>query len=95
MFLTLTDRRTEALMRGFETPHVRKNDDQYAKITELAERHLRRIPYLALKAVSCDWLDGTLVLQGRLPTYYLKQVAQEAVAKLDRSLRIENLIQVA
>ncbi len=48
---------------------------------DLAERCLRRNPYPALKTVACDWLDGVLVLRGCLPTYYLKQIAQEVVAQ--------------
>jgi hypothetical protein len=35
-----------------------------------------------------------LVLRGRLPTYYLKQVAQEAVAHLEGVQGVENQIQV-
>jgi hypothetical protein len=61
---------------------------------ELAEGCLRRHPYLALKNVCCDWLDGVLVLRGCLPSYYLKQIAQEAVASLEGVERIDNQIQV-
>jgi hypothetical protein len=60
----------------------------------LAERLLRSNPYLALKNVSCDWRDGVLVLCGCLPSYYLKQLAQEAVASLEGVERIDNQIQV-
>lgn len=61
---------------------------------DLAERRLRRNPYLALKNVSCQWLGGVLVLRGCLPSYYLKQVAQEAVASVEGVGRIDNQIQV-
>jgi osmotically-inducible protein OsmY len=61
---------------------------------DLAERRLRSHPYLALKNVSCGWLDGVLVLRGCLPSYYLKQIAQEAVAALEGVQRIDNQIQV-
>jgi hypothetical protein len=61
---------------------------------DLAERCLRRNPYLALRNVGCDWLDGVLVLRGCLPSYYLKQIAQEAVASLEGVGRIDNQIQV-
>jgi hypothetical protein len=63
-------------------------------ITDLAERCLRSNPYLALKNISCDLLDGVLVLRGCLPTYYLKQIAQEVVGHLEGVKRIENQIQV-
>jgi osmotically-inducible protein OsmY len=63
-------------------------------ITGMAEWKLHSKPYLALKNVSCDWLDDVLVLRGCLPSYYLKQVAQEVVARLDGVERIDNQIQV-
>jgi osmotically-inducible protein OsmY len=55
---------------------------------------LRSNPYLALKNVSCDYRDGVLILRGCLPSYYLKQIAQEAVASLEGVERIDNQIQV-
>jgi osmotically-inducible protein OsmY len=61
---------------------------------DLAEQRLRSNPYRALKNITCDWLDGVLVLRGCLPTYYLKQIAQEAVASLEGVERIDNQIQV-
>ena len=63
-------------------------------LKELAERCLHSNPYLALKNISCELLDGVLVLRGCLPTYYLKQIAQEAVAPLEGVERIDNQIQV-
>jgi osmotically-inducible protein OsmY len=60
----------------------------------LAEGCLRRNPYLALKNVSCDCQAGVLVLRGCLPSYYLKQVAQEAVASLDGVEAVDNQIEV-
>jgi hypothetical protein len=65
-----------------------------ASTKDLAERCLRSNPYLALKSVSCDYLDGVLFLRGRLPTYYLKQLAQEVVGGLEGVERIDNQIQV-
>jgi osmotically-inducible protein OsmY len=60
----------------------------------LAEGCLRRNPYLALKGVSCDCRDGVLVLRGCLPSYHLKQVAQEAVARLEGVGAVDNQIEV-
>ena len=61
---------------------------------DLAQRRLHSNPYLALKNISCDLLDGVLVLRGCLPTYYLKQIAQEAVAHLKGVERLDNQIQI-
>ena len=65
-----------------------------AGLRELAEGRLRRNPYLALKSVSCDCRGGVLVLRGCLPSYYLKQVAQEVVARLEGVQAVDNQIQV-
>jgi osmotically-inducible protein OsmY len=63
-------------------------------VVERAESELRRNSYVALKNVACEFRDGVLTLNGCLPTYYLKQVAQEAVARLDGIAKIENRIEV-
>jgi hypothetical protein len=68
--------------------------DRASHIRGLAERCLRSHPNLALKNLSCDYGDGVLVLRGCLPTYYLKQLAQEAVGHLKGIKRIDNHIEV-
>ncbi|MBV9123610.1 MAG: BON domain-containing protein [Planctomycetes bacterium] len=60
----------------------------------LAEGRLRSLPYAALKQISCEDHQGVLTLRGCVPTYYLKQVAQEAVAQVPGVERIENRIAV-
>ena len=79
---------TACAARATETPDPRPAP------ADLAERRLRGNPYRALKNVCCDWLDGVLVLRGCLPSYYLKQIAQEAVAALEGIECIDNQIQV-
>ena len=74
----------------FET----RNENPQAKITELAERRLHGNSHQALKNISCTYQDGVLVLQGTLPTYYLKQLAQETIVRMEGVERIENQIQV-
>lgn len=65
-----------------------------ADVTEAAERCLRSNPYLALKNVTCAYRDGVLLLQGCLSSYYLKQVAQQVVARVEGVRRIDNQIMV-
>jgi osmotically-inducible protein OsmY len=72
------------------TPHR----DSRPGLKELAEGCLQRNPYLAMKNVSCDCQAGVLVLRGCLPSYYLKQVAQEAVASLAGVEAVDNQIEV-
>jgi hypothetical protein len=68
--------------------------DCQAKLIEMAEGCLRSNAHVIMKNVSCDYRDGVLVLRGSLPTYYLKQLAQEVVAQLHGIKRIDNQIQV-
>jgi hypothetical protein len=69
--------------------------DPQASPQAVAERGLRSSRYPALKTVSCDYQDGVLVLRGRLPSYYLKQIAQEVVAHQVKGVgRLDNQIQV-
>ena len=62
-------------------------------VVEGAETRLRGNPYLALTNVTCEYHDGVLTLRGGLPTYYLKQRAQEAVG-LPGGVRVVNEIEV-
>lgn len=64
------------------------------QIIEGAENCLRHNSYLALKNVRCDYHEGVLTLRGCLPTYYLKQIAQTTVARLEGVQRIVNQIEV-
>ena len=49
--------------------------------------HLRR-------NLTCEYLDGLLVLKGRVTSYYHKQVAQEMVLRLDAVEQVVNQIEV-
>jgi len=64
------------------------------ELSEWAESLLRSNSYLALKNISCEFDDGVLTLRGCLPSYYLKQVAQETLAPLERLAQIDNQIAV-
>lgn len=44
--------------------------------------------------VSCNFSQGVLYLHGQLPTYYQKQLAQEAVRGLHGVVEVVNLIEV-
>jgi len=42
----------------------------------LVHARFQRSPYLPLRNINCSLRDGVLLLRGRVPTYYLKQMAQ-------------------
>jgi osmotically-inducible protein OsmY len=59
-----------------------------------AEDRFRRSGYFALRDISCDARNGVLHLRGRLPSYYLKQVAQAVAAEVEGVRRVVNRIEV-
>jgi osmotically-inducible protein OsmY len=84
-------------MLSLETPVLSPEQCHAAAdsaIAERAESELRRNPYVALKNIACEHRDGVLILSGCLPTYYLKQLAQEAVFRVQGVERVENRIEV-
>ena len=63
-------------------------------VTERAREHLRQSPHQALRAVSCEFDRGVLRLRGRLSSFYHKQLAQEAVARLTGVKEVVNEVVV-
>jgi hypothetical protein len=59
-----------------------------------AEQRLRQSSYLALRDVTCTDIDGVVHLGGRLPSYYLKQIAQEVASGVEGVGHVVNRIQV-
>jgi hypothetical protein len=58
------------------------------------EERLRRSSYLAVRDISCLASDGVVTLRGRLPSYYLKQVAQELASGVAGVGHVVNRIEV-
>ena len=56
--------------------------DRSHESAEAARDCLQRSPYGPIRNVSCECRQGVLFLRGPLPTFYLKQLAQEAVARV-------------
>jgi osmotically-inducible protein OsmY len=51
-------------------------------------------PHLAVQRIWCEYSEKTLFLHGHVPSYYLKQLAQTAVAGLDGVTQVVNEIEV-
>ena len=49
---------------------------------------------MQMRHVQCTCKAGVVVLHGQLPTYYLKQIAQELVQRLDGVADVVNSIDV-
>lgn len=59
-----------------------------------ARQCLAESPYAALKEVVCEHRNGCLVLTGRVPTFYLKQLAQET-ARNGGDIPVVNQVEVS
>jgi BON domain len=57
-------------------------------------RRLQASSYLALRTIECDDQCGVMILRGRVPTFFLKQIAQELIRGLPGVETIANLIDV-
>ena len=55
---------------------------------------LSQNPYLNQRAIECEIDDQTVILRGRVATYYQKQMAQESIRKLSGLRRITNELAV-
>ncbi len=58
-------------------------------------RKLRDSGYPPLGRLTCRVAEGQITLQGRVPSFYLEQVAQTLAASIDEHLIVNNLIEVA
>ena len=60
----------------------------------VAEERLAASSYLALRSISCEHHEGVLVIHGRVPSFYLKQIAQTLVRDLDGVELVVNRLSV-
>jgi len=64
-------------------------------VGDLAEYLLRKQSHLALRRVWCEEnAPGSLVLRGCVPSYYLRQLAENTVAQVEGIRRLVNEIEV-
>lgn len=63
-------------------------------IRQEVEECLRTSSFLQLRTLRCENHGKVIVLRGQVDSFYLKQLAQEAVKKLAPHTRIANLVTV-
>lgn len=61
---------------------------------EAAIRRIRSQPHLAFQRIWCEYSDGRLFLRGQVPSFYHKQLAQEAIAEMETVEQVVNEIEV-
>lgn len=65
------------------------------QIVELACQALRSSGYSQLRRLQVSFEHGRMTLQGQLPTYYLKQVAQSVVQEVAGVREVDNDVRVS
>ena len=72
----------------------RPDQQQDHRIADLARQLLTGSPYASLQRLQCDCQGGVLKISGRLPSFYLKQLAQSCVRSVDGVHAIDNQVEV-
>jgi osmotically-inducible protein OsmY len=65
-----------------------------SEVMQAAKDRLQQSPHVALREVTCEFRQGLLVLRGRVPTFYHKQLAQETIAHMEGVVGVINDIEV-
>jgi osmotically-inducible protein OsmY len=68
--------------------------NNHSEIAVAAKRRIVHQPHLSAQRIWCDFDDGNLFLRGQVPSFYFKQLAQEAVADLEGVNQVVNEIEV-
>jgi osmotically-inducible protein OsmY len=64
------------------------------KTVETAKHRIVDQPPLRMQRIWCEFDQGQLFLRGQVPSFYLKQLAQEAVIGIDGVRQVVNEIEV-
>ena len=86
---------TKAVTTAAVTTAKRESEDR-TSIQELVRRRLSDgSSYCSyFRGITCDYHDGVLILGGRLPTFYLKQILQTRLKDLEGVSQIHNHVDV-
>lgn len=63
-------------------------------IAEIVSERLAESSYFVLRNVWCDFHEGVLCLRGKVPSYFLKQMAQTIACQVDGVEECMNRIEV-
>jgi len=69
----------------------REGDD---RLRSAAMKVLRSSSYSALRRLKCEGTGAVIAVHGVLPSYYLKQMAQSAIQRLEGIRGVTNLVEV-
>lgn len=73
---------------------VRRGRRVDCRVHRAAEEALRTSPYRSVRRVRCHLTDGIAKLEGKVPSFHVKQAAQETVRKVNGVQGVDNRIAV-
>lgn len=65
------------------------------RVLHAAEMKLDDSSHLFRRTITCHYQDGVLRLDGKVPTFYLKQMAQSLLQDIDGVEKVDNALIVA
>jgi len=65
-----------------------------AMVVDAAIKELRSRGYVGLRTLTCEYHEGMLILRGVVSSYFLKQLAREAVHKIEKVNMIVDAVEV-
>ena len=74
--------------------HERNRVGDSFGVEAAAKARLRQSSYQAIRSVSCEFDGRILTLSGRVPSYYLKQIAQTVAGRIEEVEQINNRLEV-
>ena len=70
---------------------AQNGSDLLAEVRDLLDES----PYPAVRGITCERRNGTVVLRGRVPSYYMRQVALSTITHIvQRPIQIDDRIEV-
>lgn len=79
---------------GIVTSDGPASAERHADVVASARQRLVKHPHLTLQRIWCDYAGGRLLLRGQVPSFYYKQLAQEAMMDLAGVCQVVNDIEV-
>ena len=92
----LTESPSETVDPNFVSTDATSNQRKAGSVAGRAIKQIEQHPLFRGRAslLEITFDEGTLTIEGRLPTFYLKQVLQEALRDLDGIEQINNRVNV-
>ena len=74
---------------------LRRHDSDDPRLAESVERALRATGYGSLRGIEVAGRARLVILKGRVPSYYLKQMAQETALSVPNVDQVRNDLEVS